>query len=535
MGSRLAGVEVHLPERCLSSTEVEALVGPYRPSPGLLARLTGIRSRHVAAADEQASDLAAAAARKLLAGTGTAPDEVDLLLFASASQDLVEPATAHIVAAALGLACPVMDVKNACNSVLNACEVADALIRTGRYRTVLVASGETPSRAVRWEVGDLRAVPAQLRRLHAVRRGRGAARAPRPTGPAWLGFGFTADSRHWGAGTLGAGGSRHPRDVEHTYFAMDAAALKAAFLDVGTGVLDTTLHRLGIGWDDCAVVAVHQVSLPYLQVLRRPGRGAAGEAGRHRRRARQRRLGQPAAAARHRARAGPVRARRPRRARRAGRRGVAGTRGWWSCEAGAAGGGGPGLRRGRRHRRDARRAGRAAGPRLPASSSSTTPPPTAPVTSSAPSPPSTADVVAEAQRGTGAAAGHRDAARHRRRGHPPRAHRRRLPARPGLDRRGSARRSAGSTWCRGGCARAVTRGCRRRSGPVLVGAVGVASAFGRFRPGNRVPGALGPYVMAAGCNMAITAELYERAGGLPAHRASRTSTRTARWSTRCAR
>jgi len=37
--------------------------------------------------------------------------------------------------------------------------------------------------------------------------------------------------------------------------------------DVGTGVLDTTLHRLGIGWDDCAVVAVHQVSLPYLQVL----------------------------------------------------------------------------------------------------------------------------------------------------------------------------------------------------------------------------------------------------------------------------
>ncbi|GAA3235965.1 glycosyltransferase [Pseudonocardia petroleophila] len=50
---------------------------------------------------------------------------------------------------------------------------------------------------------------------------------------------------------------------------------------------------------------------------------------------------------------------------------------------------------------------------------------------------------------------------------------------------------------------------------VLVGAVGVAAAFGRFRPGNRVPGALGPYVMSAGCNMAITAELYERAGGFP--------------------
>jgi glycosyltransferase involved in cell wall biosynthesis len=53
---------------------------------------------------------------------------------------------------------------------------------------------------------------------------------------------------------------------------------------------------------------------------------------------------------------------------------------------------------------------------------------------------------------------------------------------------------------------------------VLVGAVAAAAAFGRFRPGNRVPGALGPYVMSAGCNMAITAELYLRAGGFPRSR-----------------
>lgn len=53
---------------------------------------------------------------------------------------------------------------------------------------------------------------------------------------------------------------------------------------------------------------------------------------------------------------------------------------------------------------------------------------------------------------------------------------------------------------------------------VLVGAVAAASAFGRFRPGNRVAGARGPYVMAPGCNMAITAELYVRAGGFPRSR-----------------
>ncbi|MEV5592915.1 glycosyltransferase family 2 protein [Streptomyces sp. NPDC052496] len=49
----------------------------------------------------------------------------------------------------------------------------------------------------------------------------------------------------------------------------------------------------------------------------------------------------------------------------------------------------------------------------------------------------------------------------------------------------------------------------------LVGATEVAALFGRFRPGNRSPDYLGPYVMAPGCNMAVTAALYERAGGFP--------------------
>lgn len=46
-------------------------------------------------------------------------------------------------------------------------------------------------------------------------------------------------------------------------------------------------------------------------------------------------------------------------------------------------------------------------------------------------------------------------------------------------------------------------------------ALEVASTFGKFRPGNQDPRYLGPYVMTPGCNMAITAELYEAAGGFP--------------------
>jgi hypothetical protein len=50
---------------------------------------------------------------------------------------------------------------------------------------------------------------------------------------------------------------------------------------------------------------------------------------------------------------------------------------------------------------------------------------------------------------------------------------------------------------------------------LLSGAVQLAEGFGRIRPGNRDPAYLGPYMMAAGCNVGITADLYQRAGGFP--------------------
>jgi 3-oxoacyl-[acyl-carrier-protein] synthase-3 len=277
MGAHLAGTAVHLPERRISTTQTEARIaaesGSFAPPKGLIKRLTGIESRHVMGDHEQASDLAVAAARKLLAETGTSAGEIDLLLFASASQDMVEPATAHIVAAKLEVSCPVMDVKNACNSMLNGVEVADALIATGRYRTVLVAGGEAPSRAVRWNVPDLgcflRTFPgytlsdagsAMLLTAGAA----GSAASAGSAGEGVLGCGFSADSSQWEVGTLPSGGSAHPRDDEFSYFAMDGARMKAAFLSLGPDILDGTLSRLGLSWDDFAVIGVHQVSMPYL-------------------------------------------------------------------------------------------------------------------------------------------------------------------------------------------------------------------------------------------------------------------------------
>ncbi len=276
----IAGVGVHLPERTVRVADAERDLA-RTSAPGavprlpMVSRLTGVRQVHVLPDDWNASDLAAAAAAKLLAAQGLDARDVDLLIFASASQDMVEPATSHIVAARLGVRSPVMDVKNACNSVLNAIEVAEALVATGRYGTVLVACGEAPSRAVRWDVPDratyLLSAPGY------TMSDAGAAvlvrRAPEPVvgtsddAPAPAGIlasAFGAESTHWDVGMLPGGGTAFPRDLDRTYFEIDGSRLRDAFLALGPGVILEALDRAGLTWDDVALVAVHQVAVAYL-------------------------------------------------------------------------------------------------------------------------------------------------------------------------------------------------------------------------------------------------------------------------------
>ncbi|WP_247046524.1 3-oxoacyl-ACP synthase III family protein [Arthrobacter rhizosphaerae] len=275
--AKISGLEVYVPPGRLDTEQVEHKLSTsspgFRVPKGMISRLTGIRTRSVMAETEQASDLAAIAAVKLLANNGLEPDDVDLLIFASASQDMVEPATGHIVAAKLGLACPVMDVKNACNSVLNGLEVAEALIRTGRYRRILLASGESPSRAVRWAVPDPQTFASAFPGYTMSDAGCALLLEPANpddnSGAGILGLGFAAKSSHWEVGTLATGGSVSPRDPEATYFTMDGEKLKDAFLDLGKGILDETLDDLGLTWSDFAVVCVHQVSAPYRDIFAR--------------------------------------------------------------------------------------------------------------------------------------------------------------------------------------------------------------------------------------------------------------------------
>jgi 3-oxoacyl-[acyl-carrier-protein] synthase III len=308
--ARIADVAVHLPERTRDVAEAERDLHRRNPKVApripMVSRLTGVRRIHVADDDQQASDLAVAASRTVLDRAGLRPDDVDLLIFASATQDMIEPATSHITAAKLGVRAPVMDVKNACNSVLNGIEVAEALIGTGRYRRVLVACGEMPTRGVRWDVpdrstyamsaagytmsdagaavlveatgslpgfvaGDTQAHTADFEDrfeddLAAELAGL-VEPADKPSGI--LASVFAAESQHWDVGMLPAGGTVNPRDPERSYFEIDGSRLREAFVAFGPGPVEQALAAAGVTIDDVALIAVHQVAVAYLADVHR--------------------------------------------------------------------------------------------------------------------------------------------------------------------------------------------------------------------------------------------------------------------------
>ncbi|MFI9244958.1 3-oxoacyl-ACP synthase III family protein [Streptomyces sp. NPDC053086] len=230
----------------------------------ILERATGIVSRRAVVEGEYASTLAVRAARTALARAGLAAYDVDLLVFASATRDMAEPATAHVVQAELGSRAHALDVTNACNSFVNGIDMARSMIVAGRARRALVVTGETPSRAVRYAPSG----PDQLKDgfagytfgdagaavvLEAVERG------------GILDVDTETHSEHWAVGGIFGGGSRHPRGDEHTYFRGDGTELREVFEKVGTSVLDRMRERTDLDWGDFRHILVHQVTVPYLE------------------------------------------------------------------------------------------------------------------------------------------------------------------------------------------------------------------------------------------------------------------------------
>jgi len=147
--SRITGTGSYLPPRRLSNADLVAQLAAQgvESSDDWIVERTGIRARHFADAGVFTSDLALQACRQALQASGRSAADVDLIIVATSTPDMVFPSTACILQSKLGAAGgAAFDVQAVCSGFIYALTVADAMIRTGGARCALVVGAEIFSR-----------------------------------------------------------------------------------------------------------------------------------------------------------------------------------------------------------------------------------------------------------------------------------------------------------------------------------------------------------------------------------------------------
>ena len=148
MHSRVVGTGSYLPAHVLTNHDLEKRI---ETSDAWIYARTGIRERRIAAPAEKTSDLAEHAARAALSAAGIAPADVDLIVVATTTPDMVFPSTACILQAKLGAhGGPAFDMQAVCSGFVYALAVADRMVAGGMARNALVVGAEIYSRMLDW-------------------------------------------------------------------------------------------------------------------------------------------------------------------------------------------------------------------------------------------------------------------------------------------------------------------------------------------------------------------------------------------------
>jgi 3-oxoacyl-[acyl-carrier-protein] synthase III len=147
--SRISGTGSYLPPNRLSNQALAAQLAAQgvETSDDWIVERTGIRARHFVADGVVVSDLAVEAAKRAIEAAGCTPQDIDLIIVATSTPDMIFPSSACIVQQKLGVqGCPAFDVQAVCSGFVYALTVADAMIKTGSANKALVIGAEVFSR-----------------------------------------------------------------------------------------------------------------------------------------------------------------------------------------------------------------------------------------------------------------------------------------------------------------------------------------------------------------------------------------------------
>jgi 3-oxoacyl-[acyl-carrier-protein] synthase-3 len=247
--SRILGTGSYLPARILTNADLEKLV---ETNDQWIVERTGIRERHIAAEGELTSDLATRAAEAALGAAGLLADDVDLLLVATTTPDLVFPSTACIVQSKLGITNgkPAFDLQAVCSGFVYALAVADQFIKTGAAKHVLVVGAETLSRITDWND-----------RSNCILWGDGAGAVVLGASaePGILATHLHADGRHKELlrTTTGASSGLH----EPAYMRMEGNAVFKMAVNTLDRIVDETLEANGLQKSDIDWLVPHQANI----------------------------------------------------------------------------------------------------------------------------------------------------------------------------------------------------------------------------------------------------------------------------------
>ena len=266
MSNVIVGMGTYLPERIVTNDDLEAMDVDYdRARAGGVSLDEWARSRHGAVSrhwarpDECTSDMATVAARRALEDAGLGPEEVDLIVMATVTNDYRLPQSAMMVQANLGATAKVIQLDSACTGFLDCLLVACGLLDAHRYETALVVCGDTLSRLCD---------PRKFMPLTVFGDGAGAVvlhRLPTDTGYG-VGAFVTGSDGHLGQYVhVPGGGGKRPFDQE--MLDQGLHYLRLMFSEINTWAVDRAafctseaVKRAGLTLEDIAWVVPHQAS-----------------------------------------------------------------------------------------------------------------------------------------------------------------------------------------------------------------------------------------------------------------------------------
>ena len=255
-GARILAFGGYQPARVVTNDEISSMVDT---DDAWIRGRVGIASRRIAASDETVADMAVAAGGKALAGSGLSPADVDLVIAATCTPEVMVPNTAPTVARRLGIAAAgAYDLNAACAGFCYALAAASDAVRAGSARHVLVVGTEKLSQWVDWTDRSTCIIFAD---------GAGAAVVGPATGPAAPGIGPVA----WGS--AGEMADRIFIRDRGSFIVQEGQAVFRWATRALHPVARLACQRAGVDPAELAVIVPHQANLRIIEAIAR-GLGA---------------------------------------------------------------------------------------------------------------------------------------------------------------------------------------------------------------------------------------------------------------------